>query len=319
MMKPDEIGAWSAEFREGSQGKFQINLWIPEAPPIRDFEAEKRQREFLAMWGPPVPTEAGDAMLPNFEAQCQAMIAAAPKVISSIMGLYAPAFVSEMKARGILWFATATTAGEAKAAEGAGADAIIAQGMEAGGHRGAFHADEAERQMVGLMALLPQVVDAVAVPVIAAGGIADARGIAAALILGASAVQIGTGFLRAPEAKLHPAYAERLAGTEANETMVTRAFSGRAGRSVATAYVRAANAPNAPCPAPYPIQRGLTRAMRETAQKAGDADRMQLWAGQSAKLARKEPAGTICEQLWEEASRLLSSPALKEAGSARRT
>ena len=126
-MKPDEIGAWSAEFREGSQGKFQINLWIPEAPPIRDFEAEKRQREFLAMWGPPVPTEAGDAMLPNFEAQCQAMIAAAPKVISSIMGLYAPAFVSEMKARGILWFATATTAGEAKAAEGAGADAIIAK------------------------------------------------------------------------------------------------------------------------------------------------------------------------------------------------
>jgi nitronate monooxygenase len=316
MMTPDEIGAWSAEFREGSQGKFQINLWIPEAPPKRDFELEKMQREFLAMWGPPVPTEADDAMLPNFEAQCQAMIAAAPRVISSIMNLYAPAFVSEMKARGILWFATATTVGEAKAAEAAGADAIIAQGMEAGGHRGAFHADEAERQMVGLMALLPQVVDAVAVPVIAAGGIADARGIAAALILGASAVQIGTGFLRAPEAKLHPAYAERLAGTEANETMVTRAFSGRAGRSVATAYVRAANAPNAPCPAPYPIQRGLTRAMREAAQKTGDADRMQLWAGQSAKLARNEPAGTICQQLWEEASRLLSSPASKEAGSA---
>jgi nitronate monooxygenase len=221
------------------------------------------------------------------------------------MGLYAPAFVSEMKARGILWFATATTVDEAKAAEAAGAAAIIAQGMEAGGHRGAFHADEAERQMVGLMALLPQVVDAVTVPVIAAGGIADARGIAAALILGASAVQIGTGFLRSPEAKLHLAYAERLAGTEANETMVTRAFSGRAGRSVATAYVRAANAPNAPCPAPYPIQRGLTGAMREAAQKAGNAERMQLWAGQSAKLARNEPAGTICQQLWEEASRLL--------------
>jgi nitronate monooxygenase len=319
MMKPDEIGAWSAEFREGSQGKFQINLWIPEAPPIRDFESEKRQREFLAMWGPPVPTEAGDAMLPNFEAQCQAMIAAAPKVISSIMGLYAPAFVSEMKARGILWFATATTVDEAKAAEAAGAAAIIAQGMEAGGHRGAFHADEAERQMVGLMALLPQVVDAVTVPVIAAGGIADARGIAAALILGASAVQIGTGFLRSPEAKLHLAYAERLAHTEANETMVTRAFSGRAGRSVATAYVRAANAPNAPCPAPYPIQRGLTGAMREAAQKAGNAERMQLWAGQSAKLARNEPAGTICKRLWEEACRLLWSPASKEAGSAQRT
>jgi len=305
LMKPEEIRAWSAEFREGSQRKFQINLWVPEVAPIRDFEAEKKQREFLAMWGPPVPAEAGDAMLPDFEAQCQAMIAAAPRVISSIMGLYARAFVSEMKAHRILWFATATTVDEAKAAESAGADAIIAQGMEAGGHRGAFQTDEAERQMVGLMALLPQIVDAVAVPVIAAGGIADARGIAAALILGASAVQIGTGFLRSPEAKLHPAYADRLAHTEANETMVTRAFSGRPGRSVATAYVRAANAPNAPRAAPYPVQRGLTRAMREAAQKAGDADRMQLWAGQSAKLARNEPAGTICQQLWEEASRLL--------------
>jgi nitronate monooxygenase len=204
-----------------------------------------------------------------------------------------------------LWFATATTVAEAKAAEEAGADAIIAQGMEAGGHRGAFRADEAEQQMVGLMALLPQVVDAVAVPVIAAGAIADARGIAAALILGASAVQIGTGFLRAPEAKTHPAYAGRLAHTEAHETMVTRAFSGRPGRSVATAYVRAAAAPSAPRPAPYPVQRGLTRPMREAAQNAGDADRMQLWAGQAAKLTRDQPASAITQQLWEDASRLL--------------
>jgi nitronate monooxygenase len=156
------------------------------------------------------------------------------------------------------------------------------------------------------MALLPQVVDAVNIPVIAAGGIADPRGIAAALILGASAVQIGTGFLRTPEAKTHPAYADRLASTEAHETMITRAFSGRPGRSVATAYVRSANASNAPRPAPYPVQRGLTRAMREAAQQAGDSDRMQLWAGQSAKLARNQPAGTIAKQLWRDASSLLS-------------
>jgi nitronate monooxygenase len=305
LMKPDEIRAWGSAFREGSAGEFQINLWIPQAPPVRDLDLEKRQRTFLAMWGPPVPTEAGDAMLPDFEAQCQAMLALAPRVISSIMGLYAPALVAELKARGILWFANATTVAEAKAAEDAGADAIVAQGMEAGGHRGAFHEDEAERQMVGLMALLPQVVDAVAVPVIAAGGISDARGLAAALILGASAVQIGTGFLRSPEAKVHCAYSERLALTEAHETMITRAFSGRPGRSVATAYVRAAGAPDAPPPASYPVQRGLTRAMREAAQKAGDADRMQLWAGQAAKLARNQPAGTISQELWDEASRLL--------------
>jgi nitronate monooxygenase len=177
--------------------------------------------------------------------------------------------------------------------------------MEAGGHRGAFREDEAEQQMVGLVALLPQVVDAVTVPVIAAGGIADARGLAAALILGASAVQIGTGFLRSPEAKLHSACSERLALTEAHETMITRAFSGRPGRSAATAYVRAASAPDAPPPASYPVQRGLTRAMRDAAQKAGDADRMQLWAGQAAKLARNQPAGDISQELWESASRLL--------------
>ncbi|MGA2812123.1 MAG: nitronate monooxygenase [Candidatus Acidiferrum sp.] len=305
MMEPNEIKAWSANFREGSRGEFQINLWIPESPPVRDFALEKRQREFLAKWGPPVPSEAGDAVLPDFAAQCSAMLAVAPKVISSIMGLYPSAVVSQLKAHGILWFANVTTVAEAKAAEDAGADVIVAQGMEAGGHRGAFNADEAERQMVGLMALLPQIVDSVAVPVAAAGGIADARGIAAALILGASAVQIGTGFLRCPEAGLPPAYADRLALTEAHETMITRAFSGRPGRSAATAYVREATTPAAPRPAPYPVQRGLTRGMREAAQKAGDAERMQLWAGQSAKLAQAEPAGTLCQQLWEDATRLL--------------
>jgi nitronate monooxygenase len=305
MMTADEITTWGAAFRQGSQGEFQVNLWIPERPAARDFELEKRQREFLAGWGPPVGPDAGSATLPDFEAQCQAMLALSPKVISSIMGLYSKAFVSEMKARGILWFANATTVAEAKAAEQAGADAIVAQGMEAGGHRGAFDPVQAERQMVGLMALLPQVVDAVTVPVIATGGIADARGVAAALILGANAVQIGTGFLRTPEAKMHPAYSKKLANTEAHDTMITRAFSGRPGRSAATAYVRAANGPDAPPAAPYPVQRGLTRAMREAAQRDGDAERMQLWAGQAAKLASNKPAGILCQQLWAEASRLL--------------
>ena len=306
LMQPAEIEKWAAEFRAGSQGQFQINLWIPDPPPSRDPELEKRQCEFLAAWGPPVPPEAGDATPPDFAAQFQAVLAASPKVISSIMGVYPEAFVSQMKSRGILWFANATTVAEAKAAQQAGADAIVAQGMEAGGHRGAFDPGAAERQMVGLMALLPQVVDAVSVPVIAAGGIADARGIAAALVLGASAVQIGTGFLRTPEAKIHPAYADRLAQTEAHETQITRSFSGRPGRSAATAYVRAAAAPDAPIPAPYPVQRGLTRAMREAAQKSGNTDRMQLWAGQSAKLAQPLPAETLTQQLWSDALRLLS-------------
>lgn len=101
------------------------------------------------------------------------------------------------------------------------------------------------------------------------------------------------------------AYADKLAATEAHETMITRSFSGRPGRSVATAFVRAASAPDAPRAAPYPVQRGLTRAMREAAHKAGDAERMQLWAGQSSKLAQAQPAGVICQQLWEGALRLL--------------
>jgi nitronate monooxygenase len=161
--------------------------------------------------------------------------------------------------------------------------------------------------MGGLMSLVPQIVDAVSVPVIAAGGIADARGVAAAVVLGSSAAMIGTGFLRCPEAKMHPAYAERLARTEAHETMITRAFSGRPGRSVATAYVRSASAADAPTAAPYPVQRGLTRGMREDAVKAGDSERMQLWAGQSAKLAQARAAGAVCRELWEGAQRILAS------------
>ena len=307
MMKPDEIIAWSAEFRSKSEGHFQLNLWIPGPPANRDTDVEKRQCDFLGEWGPPVSPKAGDASLPDFDAQCEAMVNAAPKAISSIMGLYKSDFIAELKARGILWFATATTVAEAKAAEAAGANAIVAQGMEAGGHRGAFDPDQAEDQLVGLMALLPQVVDAVSVPVIATGGIADGRGVAAALILGASAVQIGTGLLRAPEAMTQAPYADRLARTEAHETMLTRAFSGRPGRCVATAYVRAAR--SGPPPAPYPVQRGLTSGMRDAARKTGDAERMQMWAGQSAKLARAEPAGEIVRRLWDESLSLLQEAA----------
>jgi nitronate monooxygenase len=276
-----------------------MNLWIPDPPPVRDMEREERQREFLAKWGPVVAAEAGDAMLPDFDAQCEAMLTAKPKAISSIMGIYPAAFVSELKSRGIFWFAVATTVAEAKAAEEAGADVIVAQGAEAGGHRGSFRAGEAERQMVGLLSLVPQVADAVRVPVVATGGIADARGVTAALMLGASGVQIGTGFLRSPEAKMPAAYADTLSRTEANDTRITRSFSGRPGRSVANAYIRAAMEPGAPAPAPYSVQRGLTRAMRDEARKAGDADRMQIWAGQSAKLASAEPAGAIVAQLAE--------------------
>ena len=306
MMQPDEIAAWARAVRAGSNGAFQINTWIPDPPPLRDPGHEARVRDFLGSWGPPVPPEAGNAGLPDFATQCQAILEAGPTIASSIMGLYPPAFVTAMKARGVAWFAAVTTVAEARAAEAAGADAVVAQGAEAGGHRGSFEAAEGERRQVGLFALLPAVADAVSVPVIAAGGIADARGVAAALILGASAVQIGTGFLRCPEAGLHPAYAEALGRALPEDTMLTRAFTGRAARSLATDYVRAAAGSEAPAPAPYPVQRALTAAMRAEAQSRGDVERMQTWAGQSAGLAASEPAGEVVRRCWEGAKALLA-------------
>jgi nitronate monooxygenase len=142
--------------------------------------------------------------------------------------------------------------------------------------------------------------------VVATGGIADERGVAAALLLGASAVQIGTALLRSPEAKIATAWADAIGRARPEDTLLTRAFSGRPGRSLATAYAAAATSPEAPEAAPYPVQRGLTQAMRDKAARDNDIDRLQAWAGQSAGLARAEPAGEIVRRLWEGAKALLS-------------
>ena len=305
LMQPDAILGWAAALRAASDGVFQLNLWIPDPPPRRDAAHEASIRAFLAHWGPEIPASAGGAKPPDFAAQCEALLAAGPPIVSSVMGLYPPDFARRLKERGISWWANISTVAEARAAEAAGADVVVAQGMEAGGHRGCFDAAQAEATMVGLFALLPAVADAVTVPVVATGGIADARGVAAALLLGSSAAQIGTGFLRCPEAQLHPAWADALARTPPEGTLVSRAFSGRAGRSVATAHARAATANGSPAPAPYPVQRGLTQAMRDAAGKAGDIDRVQAWAGQSAMLARAESAADLARALWEAARQQL--------------
>jgi nitronate monooxygenase len=233
------------------------------------------------------------------------LLAARPAVASTIMGVLSPAHVQRLKDAGIAWIACATTLAEARAAQDAGADAVVAQGAEAGGHRGAFDPALAERQLVGLFALLPRLADHLQIPVIAAGGIADGRGIAAALTLGASAVQIGTAFLRTPEAALAPAWADALAITEPEDTWPTRAFSGRLGRGLATPYVRAAAAAGAPAPRPYPVQRGLTGPMRAQATRENRLAAMQAWAGQSAWMAPARPAADVLRGMWEQAQALL--------------
>lgn len=305
LLTPAEIIAWADEVRSASNGRFQVNLWIPEHFPVRSAAQENLVREFLANWGPVVAQEAGDATPPDFTAQCETLIELRPPIVSSVMGLYPPEFVDRLKSLGIAWFANTSTVAESKAAEAAGADVVVVQGMEAGGHRGCFDSNKAEQEMVGLASLVPAVVDAVRIPVVATGGIADGRGVAAALALGASAVQVGTGFLRAPEAGIHPAWAQALARALPEDTVVSRVFSGRAGRSLATEYVRAAISDGAPRPAPYPVQRGLTAPMRAVAVKAGDVSRMQAWAGQSSALARAEPAQEILKRLWDEAVAIL--------------
>ena len=301
---PEGIAEWAAAFRARSNGAFQVNLWVPDPPPARDAAREEAMAGFLGRFGPrPVIPEG--PFLPDFAAQCRAMIEAGPAVISSIMGLFPQEVVAAAKARGIAWFACATTVAEAKAAIAAGADAIVAQGAEAGGHRGTFDQAAAEAQQTGSLALIPRFADALDVPVIATGGIADGRGIAAALTLGASAVQIGTGFLRCPEAGLHPSWSAAIAAAEPEDTMATRVFSGRLGRGIANEVVRAAAAPDGPAPAAYPVQRALFAPVRAAAEAAGNAAAMQMWAGQAARLASAEPAGALTALLWEDALALL--------------
>jgi nitronate monooxygenase len=307
---PEKIREWVRRFREGSSRAFQMNLWIPDVPPAGD-GGEEEARRFLARFGDPGEA-AGPA--PSFDEQCTELVAATPTAVSSIMGVFPPEVVERIHGAGIAWFACATTLEEALEAERAGADAVVAQGIEAGGHRGTFDPDAAARTAVGLLALVPQLVDALSVPVVATGGIADGRAVAAALVLGASAVQVGTAYLRSPEVGISDTWSEGLAAAAPETSVLTRAYSGRPGRALPTPFVQAWSADDAPPPARYPVQRRLVGQWRRgradgsgaEGSAAGVAvDAVNQWAGQAARLARAEPAGEITARLWREAREVL--------------
>jgi nitronate monooxygenase len=228
-------------------------------------------------------------------------------VVSFHFGLPHPRLVKRLKTRGVKILSSATSVREAKWLEDHGCDAIIGQGYEAGGHRAMFLETDVSVQ-VGLFALLPQVVDAVSVPVIAAGGIADARGIVAAFALGASGVQIGTAYLSCPEANVSPLYRKALREVSESGTAITNLFSGRPARGIVNRYMKEAGFMSESALA-FPHAATLLAPLRAASEAAGSLDYMQMWAGQSARLAEPMRAEDLTRKLAAEALRLFSSTA----------
>jgi nitronate monooxygenase len=227
-----------------------------------------------------------------------------PEVVSFHFGMPEAALVARIKAIGCKVLCSATTVAEARRLEALGADAIVAQGSEAGGHRGMFLSDKVASQP-GTLALVPQVVDAVAVPVIAAGGIADARGIVAAFALGACGVQMGTAFLLCPESGTPPLHRDALRSAEADDTALTNVFTGRPARVLVNRFVRemgpiAEDVPQFPSAPPH------YNPLRDLAEAKGSTEFTALWAGQTTKLGREVPAWELTRKMAAEARELMS-------------
>jgi len=239
-----------------------------------------------------------DIALPDFDAQFDAIIDVKPRLVSSIMGVFKPDEIDRLKSHGIAYAVTVTCLEEAHIAVEAGAEILIAQGAEAGGHRGSFQAADGKKNAVKVLILVAQLSEAFNIPIIATGGIVDFRTALSALKMGASGIQIGTGFLRSPEAGISPAWADAIGSAGPQDTIITRAFSGRYGRCYKNDFAVAMMAPNAPTPEPYPIQRGLTAAMRKHAKSQNDISSMQAWMGQSARFSKALPASEIIAQIW---------------------
>jgi nitronate monooxygenase len=279
---------------------FNVNFFVhkpPKPDAARDAHWRQRLAAFYAELG--VPADAKGGSRAAFDATaCDLLLEFKPKVASFHFGLPDRALVQKLKAAKILVISSATTAEEARWLEGEGVDAVIAQGNEAGGHRGMFLTDDIGRQP-GTMALVPQVVDAVKVPVIAAGGIGDGRGIAAALALGAAGAQIGTAFMLTPEAKTGPMHRAALKQANDNSTTLTNVFTGRPARGIVNRIIREVGPMSADAPA-FPLAAEATQPLRGPAEAKGSTDFTPLWSGQAPTLAREMPAGELVKRMVAE-------------------
>jgi nitronate monooxygenase len=288
-LTPEAIHSAIAEIRALTSKPFAMNLWVSmedEGARTSDESAFDRSLAPLAMHltavGSPRPAYKPYSAI-RFEDQARVLLDANVPVFSFIFGIPPREILEECRARSMVTIGTATTPDEAAALQQAGVDAIAASGFEAGGHRGSF-LRAAEDSLTGTLSLVPQIVDAVDVPVIAAGGIGDARGVIAALALGAEAVQMGTVFLACEESGAGRLHREALLGRKAGHTTLTRGFTGRLARGIHNRLLEELNREDAEI-LPYPLQRGLVRNLAIPAEAAGRSDLLPLWAGQSANLS----------------------------------
>ena len=295
---PDRILETGTALRAATDRPFALNLWLPydDSPEVSadEFDAYATVLEpFYDELGVERP-ERPDRFLPRFDAQLDAVLEVRPAVVSFVYGVPSAEVVAAAHNRGIAVVGTATTVDEAVALENGGVDAVVATGSEAAGHRVSF-LQPAEESLVGTFALVPQVADAVRVPVIAAGGVADRRGVAAAFALGASGVQVGTAFLSTRQSAANDAHRQAIAEVTAQGTVLTRAMSGRLSRGIPNRAIRAIEAGGVI--APFPVQNWLTGRFRAEAGRRGLGELQSLWAGQAAPLAREADADAVFTEL----------------------
>lgn len=307
-LSPAEITETVDEIRSRTANPFSINLWVStydkESLSISQEQVEEAARavhRYFEGLNVPLP-QTQNFVFQNFNAQVDALLEARPPAASFVFGVPPKGLLDECRRRHIRTIGTATTADEAKVLDDAGFDLVVASSFEAGGHRGSFLAPS-EVSLMGMLSLLPQVVDSVGIPVIAAGGIADGRGIAAAFALGAEAVQIGTAFLVCSGSGINPVHRKALLSDAANVTGLTRAFTGRLARGIRNHVFEEFQDPSFKS-LPYPIQRHLLNSYTQAAVEHERADLFPMWAGQSAPLIEHVEVGPLMRSLVEQAERI---------------